>query len=185
MNSPMKREDPTARDSRRRFVRALHVWVGLITALPILAWASSGLLYAWPGAIEGGRVELIDAARIRLTPNEALDRANSFAGRKLPITALTLLVREGRPTYQAIGGMGADSLLIDAETGEVRPTPPPDLLTRYFRQAHFYFFAGRWQIPLLISLSLLSCLSALTGIYLRLALWKGSGAQPARASHDG
>lgn len=185
MNSPMEREDSIAHCSRRRFVRALHVWVGLITALPILAWASSGLLYAWPSKAAGRRAVPIDATRIRLTPGEALDRANSFAGRKLPITALTLLVRDDRPTYQAIGGMGADSLLIDAETGEVRPAPPPDLLTRYFRQAHFYFFAGRWQIPLLISLSLLSCLSALTGIYLRLALWKRSGAQPARASHDG
>ncbi|MBV9958119.1 MAG: hypothetical protein JO360_06840, partial [Acidobacteria bacterium] len=94
-----------------------------------------------------------------------------FAGRQLPTTALTLLTREGRPVYQAVGGMGADSLLIDAETGAVIRTPPPGALTRYFRQAHFYFFAGSWQVYLLILLSALACLSALSGIYLNLTLW--------------
>ena len=54
-------------------------------------------------------------------------------------------MREGRPVYQAVGGMGADSLLIDAETGVVIKTPAPGLLTRYFRQAHFYFFAGSFR----------------------------------------
>jgi uncharacterized iron-regulated membrane protein len=67
--------------------------------------------------------------------------------------------------------MGADSLLIDAETGEVQKTPPPNLATRYFRQAHFYYFAGSWQVLLLIAFSTLACLSALTGIYLNAAMW--------------
>jgi uncharacterized iron-regulated membrane protein len=79
-------------------------------------------------------------------------------------------MRDGRPVYQAIGGMGADSLLIDAETGAVILTPPPGALTRYFRQAHFYFFAGSWQIPLLIALSALAGLSAISGLYLSLTL---------------
>jgi uncharacterized iron-regulated membrane protein len=100
-----------------------------------------------------------------------MSRANQFAGRELPTTALTLLMRGGRPVYQAIGGMGADSLLIDAATGEVTTTPPPGALTRYFRQAHFYFFAGSWQIPLLVILSSLACASAFSGIYLNLKLW--------------
>ncbi|MGH9958956.1 MAG: hypothetical protein ACREBC_17815, partial [Pyrinomonadaceae bacterium] len=85
--------------------------------------------------------------------------------------ALTLLMREGKPVYQAIGGMGAESLLIDAATGEVIQTPAPGFLTRYFRQAHFYFFAGSWQVPLLVVLSGLACASALSGIYLNLKLW--------------
>ena len=63
----------------------------------------------------------------------------SLPERNCPTTALTLLMRDGRPVYQAIGGMGADSLLIDAETGGVIKTPPSRVLTRYFRQAHFYF----------------------------------------------
>ena len=157
----------------RSFIYRAHTWLGLAVALPVLAWASSGLLYAWPGAVEGGKVEVIDAARVRLSAPEAVARANEFAGRRLPTTALTLLMRDNRPYYQSIGGMGADSLLIDAETGAVLKTPPPNLKTRYFRQAHFYFFAGTWQVPLLIILSALACLSAASGVYLNLAMWRG------------
>lgn len=155
----------------RKFIYRAHTWLGIIVALPVLAWASSGLLYAWPSAVEGGQIESIRAAKVRVTPTEAMAKANEFAGRQLPTTALTLLMRERRPVYQAIGGMGADSLLIDAETGAVIKTPPPGALTRYFRQAHFYFFAGSWQVPLLIACSMLACLSAVSGIYLNLTMW--------------
>src|SRR5437016_7629675 len=154
----------------RSLIYKLHIWLGLIVAIPGLAWASSGLLYAWPNAVEGGKIESIDATRVRVSPSEAMAKANEFAGKKLPTTALTLLMRQGRPVYQAIGGMGADSLLIDAETGTVVKTPPPGALTRYFRQAHFYFFAGAWQVSLLIALSALAFLSAFSGIYLNLTL---------------
>ncbi len=157
----------------RSFIYRLHSWLGLIVAVPVLAWASSGFLYAWPNAVEGGKIESIDSARIHVSPSEALTKASEFAGRKLPTTALTLLMRDGRPVYQAIGGMGADSLLIDAETGNVVKTPPPGVLTRYFRQAHFYFFAGSWQVTLLLVSSALACVSALSGLYLSLTLWSG------------
>ncbi|MCA1566842.1 MAG: PepSY domain-containing protein [Acidobacteria bacterium] len=156
----------------RSFIHRAHIWLGLVVAVPVLAWATSGLLYAWPNAVEGGEVAAIDAGRVRVTPNDALERANAFAGRRLPVTALTLLVRDGRPVYQAVGGMGADSLLVDAETGAVIKMPPPGALTRYFRQAHFYFFAGAWQVPLLILLSALATLSALSGIYLNWHWWR-------------
>ncbi len=157
----------------RKFIYRSHLWLGLVVAIPMFAWASSGLLYAWPNAVEGGKVESIDATRVRVLPSEAMAKANEFAGRKLPTTALTLLMRDGHPVYQAIGGMGADSLLIDAENGAVIKTPPPGALTRYFRQAHFYFFAGSWQIPLLVALSALAGISALSGLYLNLTLWFG------------
>jgi uncharacterized iron-regulated membrane protein len=155
----------------RAFIYRAHLWLGIIVAVPVLAWASSGLLYAWPNAVEGGEVQRIDAARVRVSAQEAMKRANEFAGRELPLTALTLLMRDGRPVYQAVGGMGADSLLIDAETGNVVQTPPPNALTRYFRQAHFYFFAGGWQVYLLILMAALACASALSGIYLNVTLW--------------
>ena len=155
----------------RSFIYRLHTWLGIIVAVPVLAWASSGLLYAWPNTIEGGSVANIEAAKVVIAPAEAMARANEFAGRELPTTALTLLMRDGKPVYQSIGGMGADSLLIDARTGIVSRTPPPSQLTRYFRQAHFYFFAGSWQVPLLILFSALACASALSGIYLNLKLW--------------
>ena len=157
----------------RKLVYQTHTWLGLIVAIPVFAWASSGLLYAWPKAVEGGKIESIDATRIRLSPSEALLKASEFAGKKLPTTALTLLMRDGRPVYQAIGGMGADSLLIDAENGSVIKTPPPGALTRYFRQAHFYFFAGSWQVPFLVALSALAGISALSGLYLNLTMWFG------------
>lgn len=157
----------------RSVIYKLHIWLGLIVAVPVLAWATSGLLYAWPNAVEGGKIESIEATRVHVSPSEALVRASEFAGRKLPTTALTLLMRDGRPVYQAIGGMGADSLLIDAETGAVVKTPPPGVLTRYFRQAHFYFFAGAWQVPLLIALTALASISALSGLYLNLSMWSG------------
>jgi uncharacterized iron-regulated membrane protein len=156
----------------RAFIYRMHIWLGLIVAIPVFAWASSGLLYAWPNAVEGGKVESIALVPVKITPIEAMQRADEFAGRKLPTTALTLLMREGRPVYQAVGGMGADSLLVDAETGNVIKTPPPGMLTRYFRQAHFYFFAGSWQVPLLVAFSALAGLSALSGIYLNLLLWR-------------
>jgi uncharacterized iron-regulated membrane protein len=155
----------------RKLIYRAHTWLGIIVAIPVLAWASSGLLYAWPNAVEGGKVESIRVSSVRVTPAEAMLRANEFAGKQLPTTALTLLMRQGRPVYQAIGGMGGDSLLIDAETGAVVKTPPFGALTRYFRQAHFYFFAGAWQVPLLIAFSVLACVSALSGIYLNLTLW--------------
>lgn len=154
----------------RAFVYRAHVWLAFIVAIPVLAWTSSGLLYAWPRAVEGGKIENIDATRIHVSPSDALLKANAFAGRPLPTTALTLLMRDGRPVYQAIGGMGADSLLIDAENGSVIVTPPPGVLTRYFRQAHFYFFAGAWQVPLLVVVSGLAALSAMSGLYLSLTL---------------
>ena len=155
----------------RYLIYRVHTWLGIAVAVPVLAWASSGLLYAWPDAVEGGRVESIEAARVRLSAPEAMKRANEYAGQQLPTTALTLLTREGRPVYQAVGGMGAESLLIDAETGAVIQTPPPGWLTRYFRQAHFYFFAGSLQVYLLVLMAALACLSALSGIYLNIALW--------------
>src|SRR5436853_3819386 len=154
----------------RSFIYRAHLWLGIIVGVPVLTWASSGLLYAWPNAVEGGEIQSIDAARVRVTAPEAMKRAREFAGRELPTTALTLLMREGRPVYQAVGGMGADSLLIDAETGDVIRTPPPGALTRYFRQAHFYFFAGSWQVPLLIAFAALASLSAMSGLYLNLKL---------------
>src|SRR4051812_7132591 len=165
----------------RPFIHRAHLWLGVIVAVPVLAWASSGLLYAWPNAVEGGEIQSIDAGRVRVTAPAALKRANEFAGRALPTTALTLLMREGRPVYQAVGGMGADSLLIDAETGDVIQTPPPGALTRYFRQAHFYFFAGGWQTFLLIVIAGLACASAVSGIYLNITYWLGKRASGRRA----
>lgn len=158
-------------NNMRRFVYQLHLWLGLFVSIPVLAWALSGFLYALPNTVEGGKVDVIDQARVKIAPTEAIQKAHQFAGRTLPTTALTLLMRDGKPYYQAVGGMGMDSILINAETGEVLQTPPPNTATRFFRQAHFYYFAGSWQVTLLLVFSALACLSAITGIYLNVIYW--------------
>lgn len=155
----------------RRFIYQAHLIIGLAVSIPVLAWALSGFLYALPNTVEGGTVEAIDPARIKVAPDQAMTKANELAGRQLPTTALTLLMRDGRPQYQAIGGLGADSIFIDAETGEASHSKPPGWKTRFFREAHFYYFAGSWQVALLLVFSGLAALSALTGIYLNIRYW--------------
>lgn len=156
-----------------RFIYKVHLIIGIGVSLPVLAWALSGLLYALPNMVEGGSIEKIDTARIKVAPDEAIMKANDLAGRSLPTTALTLLMKDGRPQYQSIGGLGADSIFIDAETGQASFSKPPTWKTRFFREAHFYYFAGEWQVTLLIVFSSLAALSALTGIYLNIAYWTG------------
>lgn len=154
-----------------RRIYQLHLILGIFVSVPLLAWALSGFLYSLPNTVEGGVVENIDTGRVMIAPADAVANANELAGRTLPITALTLLMKDGRPQYQAIGGLGAESIFIDAQTGAATYSKPPSLRTRFFREAHFYFFAGSWQVPLLILFSGLAALSALTGIYLNIAYW--------------
>ena len=155
----------------KKFIYQAHLLLGVVVSIPVLAWALSGFLYALPNAVEGGAVEKIDASRIKVSPPEAIARANELAGKTLPTTALTLLTKDVRPQYQSVGGLGADSIFIDAETGVARISEPPTAKTRFFREAHFYFFAGEWQVTILMVFSALAALSAISGIYLNLAYW--------------
>ena len=123
----------------KKFIYQLHLLLGILVSIPVLAWALSGLLYALPNMVEGGTIQKIDAATVRISPGEAIANANTLAGKALPTTALTLLMKDGRPQYQSIGGLGADSIFIDAETGAAQMSAPPTLKTRFFREAHFYF----------------------------------------------
>ncbi len=157
----------------KKIIYQIHLWLGLFVSIPVLAWAFSGLLYSLPNTVEGGTVDVIAKSRVKVSPNEAIEKAHNFAGKPLPTTALTLLMRDGKPYYQAIGGMGMDSILVNAATGEVLKTPPPNFATSFFRQAHFYYFAGSWQVTLLIIFSALACLSAASGIYLNIVYWFG------------
>jgi uncharacterized iron-regulated membrane protein len=164
----------------RNFILQIHLVLGMLVAIPVLAWALSGLMYAWPNTVEGGTVEQIDAARVIVTPAEAMTKANELAGKTLPTTALTLLMKDARPQYQSVGGLGADSIFIDAQTGEARMSEPPSLRTAFFRQAHFYYFAGSWQVVLLVFFAALAALSAITGIYLNIVHWSRKISPPRR-----
>ncbi|MEO7539189.1 MAG: PepSY-associated TM helix domain-containing protein [Pyrinomonadaceae bacterium] len=155
----------------RNFILRIHILLGVLVSIPVLAWALSGLMYAWPNTVEGGSVQQIEAARVVVTPAEAIAKASELAGKQLPTTALTLLMKDGKPQYQSIGGLGADSIFVDAETGQALMSEPPSWQTAFFRQAHFYFFAGGWQVTLLVFFSALAALSALTGIYLNIVHW--------------
>jgi uncharacterized iron-regulated membrane protein len=155
----------------KRIVYQIHLILGIIVSIPVLAWALSGFLYALPNTVEGGTIEKIDPARVKIAPADAMAKANELARKQLPTTALTLLMKDGRPQYQAVGGLGADSIFIDAETGEASFSKPPGWKTRFFREAHFYYFAGSWQVTLLLVFSALAALSALSGIYLNIAYW--------------
>ena len=155
----------------KRLIYQLHLVLGIAVSIPVLAWALSGFLYALPNMVEGGSVENIDASRVKITAAEAMQKASQLAGRQLPTTALTLLMKNGRPQYQSIGGMGAESIFIDAETGEAHMSSPPSLKTRFFREAHFYYFTGTWQVTFLLIFSALAALSAVTGIYLNIVYW--------------
>jgi uncharacterized iron-regulated membrane protein len=155
----------------KRTIYQLHLLLGVVVSIPLLAWSLSGFLYALPNTVEGGTVEKVDASRVSVSPAEAMEKAHELAGRQLPTTALTLLMKDGRPHYQSIGGLGADSIFIDAETGEAAFSKPPTWKTRFFREAHFYFFAGTWQVTLLLIFSGLASLSAATGIYLNITYW--------------
>lgn len=156
-----------------KFIYKAHLILGAIVAVPLLAWALSGFMYSLPNTIEGGVIENIDPLRVKVNPADAMVRANELAGRQLPTTALTLLMKDGRPQYQAIGGLGAESIFVDAETGVASHSKPPTLRTRFFREAHFYYFAGKWQVTLLIIFSALATLSALSGVYLNIVYWFG------------
>jgi uncharacterized iron-regulated membrane protein len=155
----------------KKLIYQTHLFLGIFVSVPVLAWTLSGLLYALPNTVEGGTVEKVDVAKVKVSPANAMIKANELAGKQLPTTALTLLMKDGRPQYQSIGGLGADSIFIDAETGEAKMSEPPTWKTRFFREAHFYFFAGEWQVTLLVIFSLLAGLSAATGIYLNIAYW--------------
>ena len=155
----------------KKLIYQTHLILGIFVSIPVLAWALSGFLYSLPNTVEGGTVEKIDAARVKISPADAITKANHLAGKQLPTTALTLLMKDGRPQYQSIGGLGADSIFIDAETGDAKMSEPPTWKTRFFREAHFYFFAGEWQVTLLLIFSVLAAVSAATGIYLNVVYW--------------
>lgn len=150
-----------------RLLLRVHLVLGLAVSVPLFFWSLSGLVYALPGAVEGGgSYAAIEPARLQVGPAQALRAANLFAGRPLPITALTLAQKDGRLAWEAVGGLGMDSVTIDAGSGTAALTAPPSAATRFFRQAHFLYFSGRAQVPLLLLFAALSCCSVLSGLWL-------------------
>ncbi|NNE67139.1 MAG: PepSY domain-containing protein [Pyrinomonadaceae bacterium] len=155
----------------QKLIYQSHIVLGLVVSLPVLFWSFSGFIYSLPSTVEGSMYEAIETSEINTGPDEAIAKAAAFAKTDLPVSALTLQKRNGVVEYQAISGVR--SITINAETGEVINTPPPSFATRFFREAHFYFFAYPYNALLTGTFSLLACLSTLTGIYLNFVYWKG------------
>lgn len=135
----------------------IHLILGILTAVPIFFWASSGLLYALPEQVEGSSFGVIDPTAVRISASEALARAGG------PLTALTLQNRNGRPEWSAIRGL--TEVRIDAQSGSVERAWP-SAKTTFFRQAHFWWFLGGAQNIAIASFALLACASSLTGLLL-------------------
>ncbi len=135
----------------------VHLVLGLLVAVPVFLWAASGLLYSLPGQVEGSTYGRVDPTSVRVGAAEAL----MLAGK--PVSALTLQNRNGRTEWDAVAGL--EELRIDAASGAVEQVRA-DARTRFFRQAHFWWFlgpAGRVAIPIL---ALLACASSVSGLLL-------------------
>jgi hypothetical protein len=114
------------RGSRKRLKRWLHLghrWLGIATGLFVVAWFASGLVMlavGFPVLTEAERVAASRPLRldaVRLTPQEALERAGST---RFPDT-LTLAMRGPEPAYWITQGDGRRQAL-SAATGA--PFPP-------------------------------------------------------------
>jgi hypothetical protein len=68
----------------KRLVYQAHLILGILVSIPVFAWALSGFLYALPNAVEGGTIEKIDSARVKVTPGDAIGKANELAGKACP-----------------------------------------------------------------------------------------------------
>ena len=65
----------------KQIVYQLHLILGIFVSIPLLAWSLSGFLYALPNTVEGGAVENIDVARLKISPAEAISEASELAGK--------------------------------------------------------------------------------------------------------
>lgn len=150
------------------WLHRIHILLGLLVSLPVLAWSLSGLLLALPpGSISGEPYRTIEFSRVKVTPREAATILSEHTG-STRFTALTLEQRGDDLRYSAFASDGA--YRVNAMNGEVTKPEPPSARTRWIRQAHFFNFAGSSRTALLMGFCLLTALSTLSGLAL-LALW--------------
>ncbi|NNE97528.1 MAG: hypothetical protein HKN25_00770, partial [Pyrinomonadaceae bacterium] len=53
----------------KKVIYQIHLWLGMLVSIPVLAWAFSGFLYSLPNTVEGGKVDVIDQDRVKVSPN--------------------------------------------------------------------------------------------------------------------
>ena len=152
-------------------LRKLHLWLGLLVGIPVLAWSISGFFLAIPpGAVEGEPYVVIEPRRVVLTPAGAIWAVEKHLGKSPELTAISLEQRGENAAYSVFGKNGA--FLVNATTGEVSKPPAPSGKTNWVRNAHFFNFAGRHKTTLLLLFSFLSACSTLSGLWLALGWLK-------------
>lgn len=146
-------------------LRKIHLWLGFLVGLPVLAWSISGFFLAIPpGAVQGEPYSVIEPRRVVLTPAGATEAVERHLGKPPELTAISLEQRGDKAVYSVFGKNGA--FLVNAETGEISKPPPPSQTTTWIRHAHFFNFAGAYKTILLLVLSFLSACSTLSGLLL-------------------
>ncbi len=158
----------------------VHVYLGLLCALPLFGWTSSGLLGALPRtATTGVTYQKVQLERLKIGPLEAAQRARELGAGQA--SSLTLQQADGNLSWQVVAGGRA--VRVDAETGTASWADPPGWTSRYFSQAHFLWFTGPLRMWLLVGFTL--ALLALLATGLMLAARRGLRPQyrnPARTS---
>jgi uncharacterized iron-regulated membrane protein len=112
-------------------IRKAHRWLGLIAGLQLMAWTVSGLYFAWQpiGEVRGNHLmrppELLSTTLPPLvSPDQAAARASALLPGVEQFDAFNLRLLMGEPVYELayrLHGHHRRYLLIDAQTGEVRP----------------------------------------------------------------
>ncbi len=152
-------------------LRKLHLWLGVLIGIPLLAWCVSGFFLAIPpGAVQGEPYSVIEPRRVVLTPAGAISAVEKHLGKPPELTSIGLEQRGERAQYAVFGKNG--SYLVNAETGEVSKPPAPSKTTSWIRNAHFFNFAGGWKTSLLLVCSFLAGCSVLSGLWLAVGYFR-------------
>lgn len=145
--------------------RRLHILLGIVVSVPVLAWSLSGFFLALPpGSVSGEAYRVIETERIKVSPAMAAAIVTTKVGGKSTITSLGLEQRGEFLRYSVFAG--GQSYWVNAESGELSQPPPPSPRTRWVRHAHFFNFAGSHRTLILVGFSLLAALSVASGLLL-------------------
>jgi hypothetical protein len=121
---------PRAAIEFRRYAILCHRWMGVALCVLFAAWFVSGivLMYCEYPVVRArdrlARAEPLDAAGIRLSPQQAYSRLDAVE----PPTEVRLALFDGRPAYRFL--FGRDSLLVYADNGQLQDDFPESLTLR-------------------------------------------------------
>ncbi|MBX3167555.1 MAG: PepSY domain-containing protein [Candidatus Eremiobacteraeota bacterium] len=148
-----------------RRVAWLHLWLGLLCALPMFAWTSSGFLGALPRSTTSGvHYQALELPRLRVDAQAAARAANAVSDPPLKISSMTLEQRDGRLSWLVIGG--SRGVRVDGETGQAEKVERGGFLSGYFSEAHFLWKLGKLRMPVMVSATLGMLALLFTGLLL-------------------